>query len=293
MTTLTIENADLLQKVSGSLNDSTVKVEKKKDTSQHIADYTQFFSKNPQYAVHSKEVKKLFRNNVVRFSSQDGNSVITVKKNSITATSKNGEPDIKAMLDLAEANGWQSIKLPKMLGRGSREFRNAIWQEATRRGIEVQGYQPTKLEQQALQASINKENQQPLKIVPTNQESKETTGLPESNATDKLLMTNSLTIEDAHKKIMSIYSEFVPADSPAYTEIEQIVERSLSDIYSAGKSVNAQQLSQVKETFAPKMSQARQGFHQAAAAEQQKTQTAERQHNKQSIQQQDKNERTL
>ena len=300
MTTYAIENADLQQEVSGSL-----KWKKDKENPVTNADYTQFFSKNPHYAIHtSKEVKKMFGDTVMRFASQDGNSVITVSKNSITAKTQNGEPDIKAMLDLAEAQGWKSIKLPKMRSRGSREFRSALWQEARLRGLEVQGYEPTKLEEQALQAAINKEKETPLQFVPKEQDKPSTEQrLPETavgssqNSNEKMLMANSLAIADAHKKIMCVYAEFVPVDSPAYNDIEQCVEQHLSKLYNAGKSVTGNDLhkfNQLKENFAGKMPQARQDFHQAAMIEQHKVQTADKQLQQQQQQtQQPKSERTL
>lgn len=239
-------------------------------------DYSHFFKEHPHYAIHSKEIKKWFRENQMRFASQDGNSIITVKKNSITAHTQNGKPDIQAMLDLAQANGWQSIKLPKWIGKGDKAFRSALWLEASKRGLEVQGYQPTQLEQQALQGAMAKENDTPLRFEPKQRQ-------PE-NEQDQLLQGHSLTLEDAHKKIMSIYAEFMPMDSPAYNDIEKSVESNLADLYSKGKSVNPQTLPEMKEQIANvAMPKARQEFHQAAHQEQQKTQTAqvaqEKQHN--------------
>ena len=282
MNTYTIENAELTQE-TGTIKASSGNLK------ASAADYSPFFKKYPHYAVNSREVKKWFRDNQMRFVSQDGNSVITVKNNSITAKTQNGEPDIAAMLDLAQANGWKSIKLPKVLGRGSKEFRHAIWLEASLRGLEVQGYKPDKLERQALAAAIAKEQDKPLEIVPNGKGS-----LPE-NTTDQMLMNKTLSQEDAHKKVMSVLSEFVPMDSPAYNDVEQVVEKHLANIYTANKSMKGSQLPQVKDTLTNKMPQVRQDFHKAAAAEQQKTQTANLQQNRQqnTQQQQNRSERTL
>ena len=237
MNTYTIENADLTQETgviktsSGNLKASTV-------------DYTLFFKKHPHYAVNSREVKKWVRSNQMRFVSQDGNSQITVKKNSITAQTQNGKPDIAAMLDLAQANGWKSIKLPKVFGRGSKEFRHAVWLEASKRGLEVQGYKPDALEKQALAAAIQKEQDKPLEFVP-----KDGSNIQPENSNDISLMNHSLSQEDAHKKMMSVLSEFAPADSPAYNDIEKAVERGLADIYGSGRSIKANQLPQIKDTL--------------------------------------------
>ncbi|WP_204279743.1 LPD7 domain-containing protein, partial [Serratia marcescens] len=41
--------------------------------------------------------------------------------------------------------GWEALQV-----RGSAEFRREAWLEANARGMEVQGYQPTELDRQAL-----------------------------------------------------------------------------------------------------------------------------------------------
>ncbi|GAB3742122.1 hypothetical protein GCM10028794_28280 [Silanimonas algicola] len=46
--------------------------------------------------------------------------------------------DISALVDVAEARGWSSIKLT-----GTEEFRRAMWLEASLRGMDVRGFTPT------------------------------------------------------------------------------------------------------------------------------------------------------
>lgn len=53
-------------------------------------------------------------------------------------TSRQDEKTIKAMMDLAESKGWAAIKL-----KGTEEFKQKAWLEASLRGIETKGYEPT------------------------------------------------------------------------------------------------------------------------------------------------------
>ena len=53
-------------------------------------------------------------------------------------TSRQDEKTIKAMMDLAESKGWTAIKL-----KGTEEFKQKAWLEASLRGIETKGYEPT------------------------------------------------------------------------------------------------------------------------------------------------------
>ncbi|WP_395146118.1 LPD7 domain-containing protein (plasmid) [Moraxella atlantae] len=53
-------------------------------------------------------------------------------------TSRQDEKTIKAMMDLTESKGWTAIKL-----KGTEEFKQKAWLEASLRGIETKGYEPT------------------------------------------------------------------------------------------------------------------------------------------------------
>lgn len=69
--------------------------------------------------------------------------------------------DITALVDVAEARGWSSIKLT-----GTEEFRRAMWTEASLRGIDVRGFTPTpedKARLTALQAARSPAQTQPAK----------------------------------------------------------------------------------------------------------------------------------
>jgi hypothetical protein len=43
------------------------------------------------------------------------------------------------MIDMAEARGWTAIK-----AKGTKEFRQQVWVEASRRGLNMKGYKPSK-----------------------------------------------------------------------------------------------------------------------------------------------------
>lgn len=55
---------------------------------------------------------------------------------------------VRSLVDIAQARGWSSITVT-----GQSEFRAAVWREAASRGLAVQGYAPSPLEQQAMERS--------------------------------------------------------------------------------------------------------------------------------------------
>lgn len=84
-------------------------------------------------------------------------------------TAKNDAQVISDMLDVAQAKNWGSIKIS-----GSKDFRQAMWLEAERRGIASTGYKPTKFDLanrdqmlgNNLRNSIEAQNQPELKTEP-------------------------------------------------------------------------------------------------------------------------------
>lgn len=69
------------------------------------------------------------------------------RKNSLN-TSRQDDKTIHAMLDLAESKGWTAIKL-----KGTEEFKQKAWLEASLRGIETKGYRPSERDLAMLEAS--------------------------------------------------------------------------------------------------------------------------------------------
>ena len=284
MTTLAIEQADDFQtSLLGNLKKKNIQI-KQADEEQRTVDYQPFFEKNPHYRTDNKKSSRSDK-----FISHDGNSILTVKTGKITAENKNGEPDIKAMLDLAEANGWQSIKFPKFLGKGSKEYRQAVWLEAKRRGIEVENYKPTKLEEQhlsALLANDKKEQNQPLEIVPKDNTQSVEKNLEKMvqdisgslNKKDKVLQANALSQKEAHNEMVGVLNEFFPFDSPNYNDAEQKISDHLAEIYSKGGAVTHQQIKSVREQFKAMQPKIRQEYYQATQHEQSKMKTDELSH---------------
>src|SRR5206468_493174 len=51
---------------------------------------------------------------------------------------EHNDPDVaRSMVELAEAKGWDAIRV-----RGSEEFKRVVWLQASLRGMEVDGYKP-------------------------------------------------------------------------------------------------------------------------------------------------------
>lgn len=67
-------------------------------------------------------------------------------RNKSLHTSRQDEKTIYAMLDLAQSKGWSAIKI-----KGTEEFKQKAWLEASLRGIEVKGYTPTEKDLAELQ----------------------------------------------------------------------------------------------------------------------------------------------
>ena len=58
---------------------------------------------------------------------------------------------VRSLITIAEARGWEQITV-----KGSKEFRQTAWLEASLLGIEVKGYKPTKVEVAHLESQLTK-----------------------------------------------------------------------------------------------------------------------------------------
>ncbi len=74
------------------------------------------------------------------------------KGNSMLAAS-NDDRAVKAMVMMAQAKGWDSIKVS-----GQPEFRAKMWMEASKAGLEVKGYKPTEIELRQLEEFRDQQN---------------------------------------------------------------------------------------------------------------------------------------
>ena len=87
-------------------------------------------------------------------------------------TSRQDEKTIHAMLDMAQSKNWTAIKL-----KGTEEFKQKAWLEASLRGIEVKGYTPTEKDLAELQVTqqartTNQVEMTAQKPLETNQQAK-------------------------------------------------------------------------------------------------------------------------
>lgn len=72
----------------------------------------------------------------------DRSPAFAEKDGKLTMRTKEINPEVvKAFVAIAEDRGWSGIKVT-----GTKEFRQAVWLEAARRGLEVNGYTPTETE---------------------------------------------------------------------------------------------------------------------------------------------------
>lgn len=91
---------------------------------------------------------RLFGDEKINFYDKNDNTSIAFedRKNSLN-TSRNDEKTIKAMIDVAESKSWSSVSL-----KGTEEFKQKAWLEASLRGIETKGYNPTEKDLAELKA---------------------------------------------------------------------------------------------------------------------------------------------
>jgi hypothetical protein len=76
---------------------------------------------------------------------QQKTEVMRAQKNTIT-TKLDDRQTVGQMLDLAQARGWQTVKL-----RGTDEFQREAWVQAQARGMKTEGYKPTNTDKQELE----------------------------------------------------------------------------------------------------------------------------------------------
>lgn len=92
-----------------------------------------------QYAMQGNNERKLLDKNSQKVA-------IDASSDNILKTRNNDAKTIKNMLEIAQNNGWQSIKL-----KGSNEFKREAWLQASLQGLEVKGYKPTEQDKKLLE----------------------------------------------------------------------------------------------------------------------------------------------
>lgn len=131
--------------------------------------------KNNYYAITKN---RFLQDEKVNYYDKDDKDQVNIafedRKDSLN-TSRQDEKTINAMLDMAESKGWTKIQL-----KGTEEFKQKAWLEASLRGIETKGYAPSEKDQAELIAK-QKERTQNTVIA---EEVKTTDTTPQSEAKD-------------------------------------------------------------------------------------------------------------
>ncbi|STZ74933.1 Uncharacterised protein [Moraxella lacunata] len=108
---------------------------------EEITDEQEYFAKLPPSVKHNYEaikVNKFLKTEKVNYYDKANPSSIAFEdRNTSLNTANSDEKTVNAMLDMAQAKGWKSIKL-----KGTEEFKRQMWLEAQLRGIETKGYKP-------------------------------------------------------------------------------------------------------------------------------------------------------
>ena len=187
-----------------------------------------------------------------QFQSNDGKQILTVKKNKISLkVAKGEEPNISALIDMAQDKGWTKLKIryPLLV---SNQIKAEIWYESKKRGLEIEGYKPSQADEQRLEAFFTKEREKQeqsskdLEIKPPQQaleQSQEQKNAPleKSQAQDKgamqfsdmseQLAASSFGCAEAHKILISAY-EGLPQNTEQYQNAEKKVDEFLTAIYT-------------------------------------------------------------
>jgi Large polyvalent protein-associated domain 7 len=80
--------------------------------------------------------------------------VMKERDNAITAPRQHTPESSLAIVQLAEAKGWQSLNV-----KGTTEFRRDVWMQASLRGMPVRGYEPTEKDKEALTREMERTSQ--------------------------------------------------------------------------------------------------------------------------------------
>lgn len=110
--------------------------------------------KNNYYAITKN---RFLQDEKVNYYDKDDKDQVNIafedRKDSLN-TSRQDEKTINAMLDMAESKNWTKIQL-----KGTEEFKQKAWLEASLRGIETKGYTPSEKDQAELIAKQKERTQ--------------------------------------------------------------------------------------------------------------------------------------
>ena len=132
----------------------------------------------------------------------------------------------KAIVELAENKGWEGLKV-----KGKENFRREVWIEAQKKGLQVTGYKPTKLEQQRYQINqVERESSEKPKV--------EKSGKQESATSEK-----ARALTTAVKSLPRVKAIEKHPELAEYYDVEQaaksLADRRIGDPDSKDKYLNA------------------------------------------------------
>ena len=112
------------------------------------------------------------------------------KQNVVSTKSKS--PMVAAtMVALAEGRGWDSLKV-----KGEDGFKKKVWMEANLRGIEVNGYAPSEMDKEELDAQLNKIERQPK----VSEKVAATDNVPSSRKEERGVAADEITAKTGYEK---------------------------------------------------------------------------------------------
>jgi hypothetical protein len=116
---------------------SPVKAGNAVDRDQREADRGQPEPREPEFLTPESIRKRFIQAENKYFYREEENRLAFEDKGKRLATAHN-DPDVaKSMVELAQAKGWDAVKV-----RGSEEFKRVVWLQASLRGLEVDGFKP-------------------------------------------------------------------------------------------------------------------------------------------------------
>lgn len=139
-----------LDKSSGDIDFDT---KSKVNPSSKLSEFTEFEWQPPDSVKNNYVAivkNRLLVDEKINYYDKDDKDQVNIAfedRNKSLHTSRQDDKTVSAMLDMAQSKGWSAIKL-----KGTEEFKQKAWLEASLRGIETKGYTPSEKDLAQLQA---------------------------------------------------------------------------------------------------------------------------------------------
>ena len=133
---------------------------------------------------------------------------IDASSDNVLKTRKNDAKTIQNMLEIAENNGWTSVKI-----KGSNEFKREEWLQASLKGLEVNGYKPTEQDKKLLETRKERLEKNTNSITNDNETPKQAEReKPIHEATGKLVAHGVAPYPNSEKGSKTYYADIQTAD---------------------------------------------------------------------------------